>query len=127
MVVTEALLRGLPCIVSDAGGLPEAGMGLARAVPVAPIRIPLGEASGVPDWGLREYPKQDVEAWRRALEELLGLQEGEEGEGESAASSYRRLSSRGRDVALAWVEAGVQERRGLLDWLGTEQEQHQTQ
>ncbi|PNH07561.1 hypothetical protein TSOC_005993 [Tetrabaena socialis] len=70
MVVTEGLLRGLPALVSDLGGLPEAGMGMCPAVPVSPIRIPPG-ADGVPDWEARAYPPQDVGAWEHALLELL--------------------------------------------------------
>ncbi|GIM14390.1 hypothetical protein Vretimale_17344, partial [Volvox reticuliferus] len=72
MVVTEALLRGLPAIVSNLGGLPEAGMGVCPTVPVEPIRIPSGR-DGVPDWDARKYPKQDIDAWERALLSLLRL------------------------------------------------------
>ncbi|KXZ45041.1 hypothetical protein GPECTOR_59g649 [Gonium pectorale] len=71
MVVTESLLRGLPAVVSDLGGLPEAGMLTCPAVPVAPIVVP-PDASGTPDWGARIYPpKQDRDAWEQALLGLL--------------------------------------------------------
>lgn len=53
-----------------AGGLPEAGMGMCPAVSVTPIHIPL-DRDGVPDWGARTYPKQDIHAWERALLALL--------------------------------------------------------
>ena len=62
MVVTEAALRGLPTIVSDAGGLPEAGLGLSRVVPVKAIIVPLDAETGAPNWSLRQYPKQEVRA-----------------------------------------------------------------
>ncbi|GIL48946.1 hypothetical protein Vafri_5435 [Volvox africanus] len=72
MVVTEALLRGLPAIISNLGGLPEAGMGICPTVRVEPILIPQ-DRDGVPDWDARKYPKQDIDAWEHALLSLLRL------------------------------------------------------
>jgi hypothetical protein len=64
MVVTDALLRGLPTIVSDAGGLPEAGLNISRVVPVEKIIVPVDIETGAPSWSLREYPKQEVNEGR---------------------------------------------------------------
>ena len=60
MVVTDAMLRGLPTIVSNVGGLPEAGLGVSRVVPVQKIIVPVDIETGAPSWSLREYPKQEV-------------------------------------------------------------------
>jgi hypothetical protein len=49
MVAVDAALRGLPVLVSDRGGLPEAGLGAAVVLPVAPMELPLGP--GPPDAG----------------------------------------------------------------------------
>ncbi|KAG2437925.1 hypothetical protein HXX76_005541 [Chlamydomonas incerta] len=114
MVVTEALLHGLPAVVSDLGGLPEAGMGVCPAVPVEPVRIPL-DAAGVPDWAARQYPRQDVGAWEAALLALLlgtggsgagGEQRqeavgGGSGQGEGRQDEWLRVSASGRQAALA--------------------------
>ena len=60
MVVTEAALRGLPTLVSNAGGLPEAGLGCSTVVAVETVRVPEDPASGTPDWSRRTYPTQQV-------------------------------------------------------------------
>ncbi len=50
MVVVDGLLRGLPVITSDLGGLPEAGLGAAMALPAAPMVLggagPVGGVGG---------------------------------------------------------------------------------
>ncbi|EFJ45802.1 hypothetical protein VOLCADRAFT_93893 [Volvox carteri f. nagariensis] len=167
MVVTESLLRGLPVLISDlgrgpsrkrhgggggsgevaqqlalvlGGGLAEAGMGLCHAVHVEPIRIPL-DGDGVPDWAARTYPKQDIDAWERALLSLLlgedgkgagacsaigpggsssaccdgdGSGGGNDGSGSSGVDEWERLSRIGREAALAHVSRAEE---FLADWL----------
>ena len=60
MVVTEAALRGLPTLVSNAGGLPEAGLGCSTVVSVETVRVPEDPTTGTPDWSRRTYPPQQV-------------------------------------------------------------------
>ena len=60
MVVTEAALRGLPTLVSNAGGLPEAGLGCSTVVSVETVRVPEDPTTGTPDWSRRTYPTQQV-------------------------------------------------------------------
>ncbi len=43
---------------------------MCPAMRVAPVEVPLGE-DGTPDWALRRFPAQDVDAWERALTQLL--------------------------------------------------------
>ncbi|GLC74883.1 hypothetical protein PLESTF_001567800 [Pleodorina starrii] len=107
MVVTEALLRGLPVLLSDLGGLPEAGMRLCPAVRVAPIRIP-PDAQGTPDWAARTYPKQDIGAWERALMALLLRQD----DGPGAATATAAAADNGSGAATAAAITAVTNGRG---------------
>ena len=105
MVVTESLLRGIPAIVSDAGGLPEAGLGICPTLHVECIEIPI--VQGTPDWASRSYPKQDVGPWEGVIRKVLGsLFNGDEGEG-----SYLWLSRHGRRAALEFIKRGEDDAR----------------
>lgn len=77
MVVTEAALRGLPTLVSDAGGLPEAGLGCSVVVAVEGIQVPEDPATGTPDWSRRTYPTQQVREGRGRRGEVQGARAGE--------------------------------------------------
>uniref|UniRef100_A0A7R9VI38 Glycosyl transferase family 1 domain-containing protein n=1 Tax=Chlamydomonas euryale TaxID=1486919 RepID=A0A7R9VI38_9CHLO len=113
MVVTEAALRGLPTLVSNAGGLPEAGLGCSVVLPVVPIQIPCSHRTGAPDWAARQYPPQQVDCWQSALEHLL-----------TDAEEYKRCAAASRAAALSWLAAGAHERQKLLDTLcGVEEQQ----
>eukprot|EP00200_Dunaliella_tertiolecta_P001313 CAMPEP_0202361102 /NCGR_PEP_ID=MMETSP1126-20121109/13790_1 /ASSEMBLY_ACC=CAM_ASM_000457 /TAXON_ID=3047 /ORGANISM="Dunaliella tertiolecta, Strain CCMP1320" /LENGTH=252 /DNA_ID=CAMNT_0048954969 /DNA_START=61 /DNA_END=816 /DNA_ORIENTATION=- len=104
MVVTEALLRGLPCIVSDAGGLPEAGLGICPVCPVAPIEIPT-DSEGTPIWAMRQYPKQDIWPWVTAIQQTM------------QPVVFADLSRRCRQAGHNFLEQGAQlELPGLLSW-----------
>jgi glycosyltransferase involved in cell wall biosynthesis len=62
-VVIEAMLRGIPVLASDIGGLAEAKLGVDYLLPVRPAeRGPDGYVS----------PEQDIGPWTAALEDVLG-------------------------------------------------------
>ncbi|KAG2497877.1 hypothetical protein HYH03_004143 [Edaphochlamys debaryana] len=127
MVVTEALLRGLPVLVSDLGGLPEAGLGLCPAVPVSPIEIPPGP-DGVPDWAARRYPAQDVGAWEEALLSLLmggdisaraaDSVQGLGGDAAGMEDAWERVSVCGRQAAQVHVARRQEYLNEFVEWLG---------
>ena len=62
-VVVDAMLRGIPVLASNVGGLPEAKLGVEFLLPVAPA-VRRGE----------EFvsPPQDIGPWSEALRALLG-------------------------------------------------------
>ena len=70
-VVVEALLRGLPVIASNVGGLREAKLGTKYSLSVNPIRE-YDEHIRLAGNVLKPVvPEQDIEPWIQALEELL--------------------------------------------------------
>ena len=85
-VVPEAMLRGIPVLASNVGGLPEAKLGVDYLLDVAPA-----------EWrdGAFVSPPQDVSPWSAALGELL-----------SDADIYHRCSLQSRLAARQFV-AGI--------------------
>jgi medium-chain acyl-[acyl-carrier-protein] hydrolase len=69
-IIPEAMLRGVPVLAADVGGIPEAMMGVDYLLPVRPIpgyRHRVDEHM-VPE---AEVPEQDVGPWIKALSTLL--------------------------------------------------------
>ncbi len=69
-IVVEAMLRGIPVMAANTGGLPEAKMGVPYLLPVNPIARyqPRLNERMVP---IAEVPAQDLSPWIEALRRLL--------------------------------------------------------
>jgi len=91
LIVMEAMLRGIPVIASDSGGLVEAKLGTDFIVPVRPIERYEAEFDehGMPK---AIVPTQDIGPWSAALTTLL-----------SDAIVYQRESDTCRSAALSFV------------------------
>jgi surfactin synthase thioesterase subunit/glycosyltransferase involved in cell wall biosynthesis len=91
-IVVEALLRGVPVMAANVGGIPEAMMGVPYLLPVRPIEkyeMRLDEQM-VP---VAEVPVQDIAPWREALGRLLNdpiHYEETSGQSQRAALEYAR-------------------------------------
>ena len=70
LVVVEAMLRGIPVVASDAGGLVEAKLGTHFVIPV---RLIQNYEHAFDDQGLPkpQLPQQDIEPWARAIHSLV--------------------------------------------------------
>ncbi len=82
-VVPEAMLRGIPVLASDIGGLPEAKLGVDYVLPVQPGEF---RKEGF------VCPLQDLSPWSQALGELL-----------SDEGAYQRCSQQSRQAAHDFV------------------------
>ncbi len=91
-IVVEAMLRGVPALAADVGGIPEAMMGLPYLLPVNMIQRYKPEVNQqmVP---VAEAPPQDIGPWLEALRRLT-----------SDRAHWEELSARGRRRALEYVD-----------------------
>ena len=88
-VVGDAMLRGIPVLASNAGGLPETKLGVDYVLPVNMIeRYELDSKGQVQP----VVPKQDVSMWIKALNDVI-----------TDRALYERLSLASREAALSFV------------------------
>ncbi|MBC9914695.1 non-ribosomal peptide synthetase [Chitinophaga varians] len=71
MIVVDAMLRGIPVISSDRGGISEAKQGTGFQIPILPVRRFLNEHDEH-EFPVPDIPPQDIVPWLAALDELLG-------------------------------------------------------
>lgn len=90
-IIPEAMLRAVPVLASNIGGIPEAMLGVDYLLPVHPIERyrPTLDDQKVP---VAEVPPQDIGPWRAALERLVTDRE-----------HYEALSRMAREKALAYA------------------------
>ena len=91
-MVMEAMLRAIPVMASDVGGLREAKLGVPYLLPVQPVTHyqPSVDRNMVP---IAEVPPQDTVPWQAVLHRLT-----------TDEPHWRALSASSRQAALAYLE-----------------------
>jgi len=92
MVCVDAMLRGVPVLASNVGGLPEAKLGVDYLLPVNAISAYKDEAWGENLLPVLELPEQNIRPWENALREITSNKE-----------RYERISSQSREKAQQFV------------------------
>jgi glycosyltransferase involved in cell wall biosynthesis len=110
LIAMEAMLRGLPVISSDSGGLAEAKRGTRFVIPVRPIE------KYEPEFDENHMPKpveveQDIAPWERALAALVGDHDTYAAEAEASRRAALRFvgslrASRMEDMLLGLGASG---------------------
>ena len=90
-IVVEAMLRGVPVIASDAGGIREAKLGVPYLIPVNVITQykPALDENLVP---VAETPAQNIDPWKEALARLT-----------EDRAQWEEIAARSRAAALQYV------------------------
>jgi glycosyltransferase involved in cell wall biosynthesis len=115
LIAMEAMLRGLPVVASDSGGLAEAKRGTGYVIPVRPVERyePVFDETHMPR---AVAPEQDIGPWEQALRTLLTDEEAywaEAGRSREAALRFvGKLDAGGLEKLLAGLEPAGQELRG---------------
>lgn len=91
LIAMEAMLRGLPVVASDSGGLKEAKAGTGYVIPVRPIATYRPEFDEV-HMPSPVIPPQELNPWVRAVGELTGNR-----------PAYEREAERSRTTAAEFV------------------------
>lgn len=90
-IVVEAMLRGIPVLASNVGGLPESKLGVDYVLPVRPF-VRYEERFDERNCPVAVIPEQDVGPWADALDALL-----------SDPVHYAEVSGASRAAALKFV------------------------
>ncbi len=92
-IVVEAMLRGVPVMAANVGGIPEAKMGVDHLLPVRPIERyqPRVDNQMVP---VAEVPEQDAGPWIATLDKLT-----------TDRDHYERVARESREAALRYARS----------------------